>query len=162
MGVGGSNHREKSEMKRILWTVGASLVAGVALVALSAGISPAQDEPAGKESADVRCFELRIYTAHPGKLDALHARFRDHTNRLFQKHGMELIGYWTPLEGDKADNTLVYILAYPSREAREQSWKAFGSDPEWQQAYQASHKDGPLVDKVESTLLTPTDYSALR
>src|SRR5437764_13859278 len=64
------------------------------------------------------CFEMRTYTAADGKLDALHARFRDHTNALFLKHGMTVIGYWTPTDGEKAKNTLVYILAYPDREAR--------------------------------------------
>ncbi len=92
----------------------------------------------------------------------LHKRFREHTNRLFQKHGMTLVGYWTPTEGDNAANTLVYMLAYPSREARDKSWKAFQADPEWQAAYKESHKNGPLVDKVISQYLQPTDYSPIK
>lgn len=109
-----------------------------------------------------RLFELRIYIANDGKLAALHQRFRDHTNRLFVKHGMELVGYWTPAEGPEAENTLVYMLAYPSREAREASWQAFSNDPEWQAAYKESHQDGPLVKKVESRFLNPTDYSPIK
>jgi hypothetical protein len=117
------------------------------------------DESATKPT---RFFEQRIYITHPGKLDALHQRFRDHTNRLFQKHGMELIAYWTPVEGEDASNTLIYVLAYPDREARDKSWKAFLDDPEWKKAYEESHKAGPIVMKVESKFLTPTDYSPIK
>ncbi len=109
-----------------------------------------------------RLFELRIYTTNEGKLPELHKRFREHTNKLFEKHGMTLIGYWTPAEGPEAANTLVYMLAYPDREAREKSWKAFMADPNWQAAYKASHVNGPLVKKVESKFLTPTDYSPIK
>ena len=116
---------------------------------------------AGDEPAD-RFFEMRTYTTHPDKLEALHDRFRDHTNRLFEKHGMDLVGYWTPAGGPEADNTLVFILGYPDREAREQSWEAFVADPEWQEAYEESHRDGPLVSEVDSRFLVPTDYSPIR
>src|SRR5215470_16343195 len=84
-----------------------------------------------KDAGKIRFFEMRTYIANPGKMQALHARFRDHTNKLFVKHGMELVGYWTPTAGENAENTLVYILAYPSKEAREASWKAFQEDPDW-------------------------------
>src|SRR5687768_17479202 len=88
---------------------------------------------------DSRFFEMRTYYAAPGKLEALHARFRNHTNGLFKKHGITLVGYWVPTDKDKgADNTLVYILAYPSREAREKSWQAFVDDPDWKAAKAAS------------------------
>lgn len=106
---------------------------------------------------DTRCFEMRTYYAAPGKLDALNARFRNHTCKLFEKHGMENLGYWMPV--DNPDGKLVYILAYPSREARENSWKAFMADPDWQKAYRASEVDGKLVAKAESVFLTATDYS---
>lgn len=109
-----------------------------------------------------RFFEMRTYICHEGKLDDLHKRFRDHTNRLFVKHGMTLIGYWTPTDGEDAKNTLVYILAYPSREARDKAWKAFINDPDWKKAYQESHKDGPIVKKVISQFLAPTDYSPIK
>jgi hypothetical protein len=121
----------------------------------------ARAAPAADESPN-RLFELRTYTTNDGKLPQLHARFRDHTNRLFEKHGMTLVGYWTPVEGPGAGNTLVYILAYPDREARETSWKAFLADPEWQAAFKASTADGRLVKKVESQFLAPTDYSPIK
>ena len=82
----------------------------LALLALSAAAGTTRAE-------EPRVFEMRIYTTHDGKLDALNARFRNHTNKLFEKHGMDLVAYWTPLEGDEAKNTLIYVLAYPSREA---------------------------------------------
>jgi NIPSNAP len=106
-----------------------------------------------------RFFEMRTYYAAPGKLDDLDARFRDHTNKLFQKHGMELVGYWHPV--DKKD-VLVYILAYPSREAREKAWKEFNADAEWQSAKNKSEENGKLVNKAESVYMTPTDYSPIK
>jgi hypothetical protein len=109
-----------------------------------------------------RYFEMRTYYAAPGKMEALHARFRDHTNKLFVKHGMTLIGYWTPTEGPGATNTLVYILAYPSKEAREKSWKAFMDDEDWKKAKTESEVNGKLVDKVDSVFLKPTDYSPIK
>ncbi|MCB1076444.1 MAG: NIPSNAP family protein [Verrucomicrobiae bacterium] len=106
---------------------------------------------------DSSVYELRIYHAAPGKLEALEARFRDHTTRLFEKHGIKNVGYWIPVENP--DNLLVYLVSYPSREAREASWKAFGADPEWQAAKAESEKEGKLVEKVDATFLTATDYS---
>lgn len=133
----------------------ALLVGGVALLAQTN-----ESTMAGEKKE--RFFEMRIYTSHPGRLEALHKRFREHTNRLFKKHGMELVGYWTPVDGDEAKDTLVYILAYPSREAREKAWKDFQNDPEWKEAYKASHVDGVIVKKVESKFLSPTDYSPIK
>lgn len=109
------------------------------------------------EMKDTRCYELRVYTAAEGKLDALQARFREHTTKLFEKHGMTNIGYWVPV--NNPERKLYYILAYPNRGAREAAWKAFGADPEWQRAYKESEKDGRLAIKVESTLLHTTDFS---
>ncbi|MEZ6122278.1 MAG: NIPSNAP family protein [Planctomycetaceae bacterium] len=106
---------------------------------------------------DTRCFEMRTYYANPGKLDALHARFRNHTLGLFEKHGMTNVGYWVPV--DNPDNKLIYILAYPSREQRDASWKAFQADEDWKAAYAESIRDGKLIAKVESVFLTATDYS---
>lgn len=114
-------------------------------------------ERAVAADADMRCFELRTYYANEGKLDGLHARFRDHTVALFEKHGMTNVGYWVPL--DNADNKLVYLLAYPSRAARGKAWKAFFGDPKWKAAYKASIADGKLVQRVESVFLKATDYS---
>ncbi len=111
-------------------------------------------------SHDTRAYELRTYTVHPGRLGALVARFREHTARLFERHGMKNVGYWIPTDGDKgANDTLVYLLSYPSRDAAKTAWKAFNADPEWQQAKAASEADGKIVAKVESVYLTPTDFS---
>jgi len=104
-----------------------------------------------------RFFELRTYYAAPGKLEALEARFRDHTIALFEKHGIVNIGYWTPVTN--TNNTLVYLLAFPSRADREKAWKEFGSDPDWQAVVKESEKNGRLVQKVDSVLLMPTDFS---
>jgi len=123
-----------------------------------AAVGMAVAEPA---QAQERVFEMRTYTTHPGRLDALHKRFREHTNPIFVRHGMSLIGYWTPSEGPEPNNTLVYILAYPSMAAREASWKAFREDPAWQKARAESEADGKIVKKVESVFLTPTDYSPM-
>jgi hypothetical protein len=108
---------------------------------------------------ETRFFELRTYHAAPGKLDDLLARFRNHTMTIFEKHGMVNIGYWLPLTN--SENTLVYLLAYPSREAREKSWKEFSADPEWKEVVKASEANGRLVTKVDSVFLTATDYSPL-
>src|SRR5882672_8633671 len=105
---------------------------------------------------------MLTYFASPGKIQALHSRFRDHTCKLFEKHGMTNVGYWQQTSGDNAENILVYILAYPSKEAREASWKAFGADPDWVKAKAESEKDGVLVGKVISTFLKGTDYSAIK
>lgn len=109
---------------------------------------------------DPRCYEMRTYYAAPGKLDDLNARFRDHTCKLFEKHGMVNLGYWTPVENP--DQKLVYVLSFPSAEARDASWKAFGADPEWKAVVKASETNGALTTKVESVFMKPTDYSAWR
>ncbi len=142
-------------MKRPVRTI---LLLAAALALGAAGhswIRAQQQQPA-------RLFELRIYTTHPGKLPDLHQRFREHTNRLFVKHGMQLVGYWTPADFPQSDNTLIYLLAFPSREARQKAWDGFRNDPEWKRVFAASRADGPIVTKVESKLMVPTDYSPLR
>src|SRR6185295_5916388 len=106
---------------------------------------------------DARCFELRIYYATPGKLDALEARFKDHTCALFEKHGFTNIGYWVPMENP--DNKLIYVIASPSREAHDKAWEAFKADPDWKKALEASEANGKLVTKVENYYLTATDFS---
>ncbi len=125
------------------------LLALTPLVAL-AGSSAAAEK-------DTRVYEMRVYYAAPGKLDALNARFRDHTVKLFDKHGITNVAYFTPI--DNKDNKLVYFLSYPSKEARDKSWKAFADDPDWKKARAESEKDGKLVDKVEVRFLTATEYS---
>lgn len=106
---------------------------------------------------DTRCYEMRVYYAAPGKLDELHARFRDHTCKLFEKHGIVNVGYWVPTEN--LESKLIYLLSYPDREARDKSWKGFMADPDWKAAHKASEAKGTLVAKVESTFLQATDYS---
>jgi hypothetical protein len=124
------------------------------------GTSKARDQETGRAQ---RVFELRTYLTNEGKLDDLHKRFRDHTCALLKKHGAELIGFWTPLdEKDGKGGKLVYMVAFPSREAAKKTWEEFGKDPEWRKAYEESHKNGVLVKKVESVFLEPTDYSALQ
>jgi hypothetical protein len=121
-------------------------------------ISVAADSTA--VSKDARVYEMRVYYAPPGRLNDLHKRFRDHTLRLFEKHGIESIGYWVPM-GENKEEKLVYILGYPSREAREKSWKEFFADPDWKRAFEESHRNGEIVigDKIQSVFMQPTDYS---
>jgi hypothetical protein len=106
---------------------------------------------------DTRCFELRTYHAATNKLDALNARFRDHTLKIFEKHGMTSIGYWIPV--DNTNNVLIYMLAFPSADARAKAWKEFGADPEWKEVAKASEANGRLVTKVDSILMNATDFS---
>ena len=124
---------------------------------LTFGLLAATASPAS--AADTRLFEMRVYFAAEGKLDALNARFRDHTLKLFTKHGMTNLGYFIP--SNNTENKLVYFLAYADRSARDASWKAFGSDPDWKAAQKASEVNGKLITKVESAFLTATDYAVL-
>jgi hypothetical protein len=122
----------------------------------------AQEAKTVNASKTERIFEMRTYYAEPGKMDALHARFRDHTCKLFEKHGITIIGFWKPTDKTKAEDMMVYILAYPSKEAADASWKGFRADPVWNSARDASEKNGKLVKKVESVFLNPTDYSPIK
>ena len=109
-----------------------------------------------------RLFELRTYRAAPGKFDALQARFRDHTLGLFAKHGLGLVGFWSPVEQDgQPTDTLIYLLAFNDRTAADQAWSAFGSDPAWIEVKSASEVDGPLTAAIESVFLTAADFSPL-
>jgi hypothetical protein len=136
--------------------------AGFAMLSLAACVALSMSSTEAKAADGDRFFEMRTYYAAPGKLDAMHARFRDHTNKLFVKHGMQLVGYWVPAEGNGTTNTMVYILAYPSKEAREKAWKDFQADPDWVKAKTASEVDGKLVEKVDILYLKPTDYSPIK
>jgi hypothetical protein len=111
------------------------------------------------DSADGPVFELRIYHTYDGKLDDLLARFRDHTLMLFKRHGLESVGYWTPTDDPLKGKTLVYLLKHPSRAAAATNWAAFRADPEWKQVSAASEANGKLVEKVDSTYMTLTDFS---
>jgi hypothetical protein len=126
------------------------------------GLAAAVLTPAASAEEAQRIFELRTYTAAPGKLEALQARFRDHTLALFEKHGMTNVGYWVPSDPPGSENTLIYLLAHESREAAARSWEAFRNDPAWTAARDASEVDGRLIISLESVYLEPTDFSALR
>ena len=125
------------------------------------GSTPAS--AAGSDVGALRCIEQRTYFAAPGKLDALHARFRDHTCKLFAKHGITNLGYFSPLADDSTDGMLVYYVGTPSRAQRDAGFAAFAADPEWSGpagAKTLSEVGGKLVDRVESVFLEPTDYSS--
>jgi hypothetical protein len=139
---------------RLAWLV-LSIVAILAFAELARAEVPTEDTP-------TRVFEIRTYTAEEGKLDALNARFRDHTTKLFEKHGITSIGYWIPADEPRAKNTLIYIVAHASREAAKRNWEEFGKDPEWQKVKAESEQGGKLVTKVESVFVDPTDYSPLK
>src|SRR5437667_10281485 len=116
---------------------------GAVMCSFFAAVAFPAPSRAGTPKEDTRVYELRTYTAAPGKLDALNARFRDHTCKLFEKHGMTNVGYWVPVEN--ADNKLYYIISHNSREAAERSWKAFGADEDWKKMVRESEAGGKLV-----------------
>jgi hypothetical protein len=118
-----------------------------------------QQDNANPAPATTVVYELRVYHAAAGKLDDLLSRFREHTVKLFERHGMKSVAYWTPLDQPEKSNTLIYILQHPSREAAAANWKSFQDDPEWKSVHDKSEVNGKLVDKVESTFLSLTDFS---
>lgn len=109
-----------------------------------------------------RVFELRTYTCNEGKLPDLLKRFREHTVAIFNRHHMTSIGYWVPQDAPRSGDTLIYILAHPSREAAKANWAAFNSDPEWQKVRSESEANGKIVNHVDSVFLTPADFSAIK
>jgi hypothetical protein len=127
------------------------LTFGIAALAMVASNARAAD----------RVFELRTYTTYDGKLDALKARFRDHTVAIFNRHGMTSIGYWVP-DGEKSKNTLIYIIAHPSMEEAKKHWDEFRNDPEWKKVSADSEKDGKIVSHVDSVYMTPADFSGIK
>ncbi|WP_341228027.1 NIPSNAP family protein [uncultured Arcticibacterium sp.] len=117
------------------------LLFSMALLALNVDAKP-----------DTKVYELRVYHCHEGKRDDLIARFQNHTTRIFEKHGMTNVAYWLPTSPDMK-NDLIYMLSYPSMEARQAAWKAFSADPEWQKVAADSQKDGKIVAAVDSKFL---------
>ena len=111
------------------------------------------------EPTSTTVYELRVYHTFEGKLDDLLKRFREHTTKLFEKHGMKNVAYWTPMDEPAKSTTLIYILAHPSREAAAANWKAFQDDPEWKSVRDKSEENGKLVEKVDSTYMQLTDFS---
>ena len=140
------------------------LVAILALVVFGLGYAAGQFSAfeSVAQAQGERIFEMRTYTAHPGRLDALNARFRDHTTRIFERHGMTNVGYWTPQEAPLAENTLVYILAHDDRDAAAESWGGFRGDSEWSQVAEESQRDGRIVQNVDVLWLEATDYSKIK
>jgi hypothetical protein len=140
---------------------------GLLVVAAAVGIAASQVAPPtrvkGDKKVDTRVYELRTYYAAPGKIEALHARFRDHTLKFFEKHGITVEGFWKPLDPKIAEEKLVYLLSFPSKEAADQSWKDFREDPGWIKARDESEKDGKLLIKApESLYLVSTDYAPVK
>jgi len=117
---------------------------------------------AGGAEGSGRVYELRTYTTFDGKLDALQKRFRDHTIEIFNRHAMTSIGYWVPQDPPRSQNTLIYILAHPSREAAKQHWDEFRNDPEWKKVSAESEANGKIVSHVDSVFMDATDYSKLK
>src|ERR1019366_1244060 len=127
-----------------------------AAMAASISIPPAGAQIHG------RVFELRTYTCNEGKLPDLLARFRNHTTRIFEKHGMTNIAYWVPQDAPASQNTLIYVISHASREAAKKNWAEFGSDPEWQKVQKESEANGKIVSKVESVFMSATDFSPMK
>ena len=142
-------------MNKIGKTVGFSLLS--LLIGLGAGLFAVSSAQEGG-----KVYELRIYTATPGNLDNLQARFRDHTIRIFNNHGMKIVGFWTPTSEEDADDTLIYVLEHASQEAANASWQAFGQDPEWKSVSDASNANGSILAGVERRYMKATDYSPLQ
>jgi hypothetical protein len=120
------------------------------------------DGSSSAQAQGQKVFELRTYTSPDGRLGDLQARFRNDTLRIFEKHGMDNVGYWVPADQPASSNTLIYILAHDSREAATKSWAAFREDPEWRAVAERTQANGPIVSKVESVFLTATDFSPLK
>jgi hypothetical protein len=135
-----------------------TLLQSIAGLALLGKLAVAQSQNS-TQGASTMVYELRIYHALEGKLNDLVARFRDHTDQLFKKHGLRSVAYWTPTDEPLKGRTLVYILAHPSREAATANWKAFQDDPEWKAVKAKSEENGPLVEKIDSTYMQLTDFS---
>jgi len=117
---------------------------------------------ASSAKAQSRVFELRTYTCFEGKLPDLLARFRNHTMRIFEKHGMTNIAYWVPQDAPASQNTLIYIIAHASRDAAKKNWDGFRNDPEWQKVQKESEANGKIVSKVDSVFMDPTDFSPMK
>lgn len=135
-------------------------IAGISLLSMAIGVGAGMFAVSSAQSG--KLYELRIYKSTEGNLDNLNARFRDHTMRIFEKHGMENIGYWTPTSEEERDDTLVYIIAHDSEEAAAASWGAFIQDPEWAEVAEASNANGQILAGIENKYMVATDYSPMQ
>lgn len=141
------------------------LTGTVVAAAFVAGFLVRDFAPAGlvaHAQSGAKVYELRTYTAPEGKLDNLHARFRDHTVRIFRKHDMKSVAYFRPQDAPLSQNTLIYVLEHPSREAAKKNWDEFRNDPEWKKVASETQANGPIVANVVSVFMTPTDYSPMK
>ena len=144
-----------------------SLAIGIVTVWVGAGMAGLHSSTSAAgapaiEQAQPRVFELRTYTANPGKFEAMKNRFRDHILPLFKKHNLTVVGFWSPADAPASENTLIYILAHESREAAKKNWAAFSADPVRKQVWADTEKDGPINMKVESVFMNPTDFSPIK
>ena len=135
-------------------------ITGISLLSLIAGLGTGIFLTTSAQSEKV--FELRIYKATPGNLDNLHARFRNHTTRIFRKHGMEVVGYWSPTSEEERGDTLVYMLEHADQETATASWQAFIEDPEWAEVAAASNANGQILGGIEAKYMVATDYSPMQ
>jgi hypothetical protein len=138
------------------------VVSAVALLAVGYALGSWHGASVAHAQNAGRVFELRTYTAPEGKLPDLHARFRNHTMRMFERHGIKNVGYWVPQDAPTKDNTLIYIISHESRAAAKKSWAAFGADPEWQKVAKESQMNGKIVAGITSVYMDPTDYSPIK
>lgn len=134
----------------------------VALVAVGFGFGAFYSSEVAQAQAANRVYELRTYTAPEGKLPELQKRFRDHTLRIFEKHGMKNVGYWVPQDAPAKDTTLIYIISHASRDAAKKSWADFGADPEWKKVAAESQVNGRILSGVVSVYMAPADYSPMK
>src|ERR1700757_3731003 len=107
-------------------------------------------------------YELRMYHVNHGKMEALIARFGDHTDAIFKRHNMKSIGYWRPEDAPNSENLFIYLLEHPSREEAKKNWAAFQADPEWKKVKAESETQGALADHIDSYFMDPTSFSALK
>ena len=135
-------------------------ISAAALVPAANLFSSTEATPEMKPDSSL-VYELRVYHCYEGKLPDLLKRFREHTTKLFEKHGMKNIAYWVPMDEPQKTNTLIYIIAHASRDAATANWKEFSADPEWQTVQKASEVNGKIVEKVDSTFMTLTDFSLI-
>ena len=137
-------------------------LAVVAAFGAGFGVHEAVSPSIAAHAAANRVFEIRTYTAPPGKLEALKTRFRDHTIKSFNKHDMTSIAYFIPQDAPLSENTIIYVLAHPSREEAKKNWAAFSADPEWVKAKTESEAGGKIVDNAVSVFADPADFSPIK
>lgn len=138
------------------------LAAAVAIFVAGFSIGNITERISVAHAQSGKVYELRTYTAPDGKLGDLHARFRNHTIRIFNNHSMKSVAYFSPQDAPLSQNTLIYLLEHPSRDDAKKNWAAFTADPEWKKVSEESQKDGRIVSKVESVFMTTTDYSPMK